>query len=141
MPEEQIIEELPAGPPEGGGGGRPWPPRPGVAELPAFPPYGFAREAVTELFRLRDRVHALETQMLAARVYGGSFGGGYVPPRYWPNELPPFEAFYRTGFSGELKGPVLGAGADQLIALLEALLATLRPNPNPAEIPAEYPQR
>jgi hypothetical protein len=51
--------------------------------------------------------------------------------------LPPFEAFYKAGFSGEMKGPVWGSGADQLIALLEALLATLRPNPNPAE----YPQR
>lgn len=42
MPEEQIIEELPAGPTEGGGGSRPWPHRPGVAELPAFPPMASA---------------------------------------------------------------------------------------------------
>jgi hypothetical protein len=99
MPEEQIIEELPAGPPEGGGGGRPWPPRPGVAELPAFPPYGFAREAVTELFRLRDRVHALETQMLAARVYGGSFGGGYVPRGPGPTNCRPLKLSTRLALA------------------------------------------
>jgi hypothetical protein len=58
---EQIVE-LPAGPIEGGGG-RVHPPRPGVEELPAGPVYAFAREAVTELFRLRDRVHALESEL------------------------------------------------------------------------------
>jgi len=135
MPEEQIIEELPVGPPEGGGGGRPWPHRPGVAELPPFPPYGFSREAVNELLRLRDRVHALESQLLVARLYGG----GYVPPRIWPNELPPADQTYLRAFTGgELKGPVWGGSVDQLIALLEALLATLRPNPNPAEIPPAF---
>lgn len=137
MPEEQLIEELPAGPPEGGGRYRPWPPRPGIAELPAFLSHGFTREAAAELFRLRDRVHALESQLLATKLYGG----GYVPPRYWPNELPPFEAGYSTAFSGELKGPVWGHSVDQLIALLEALLATLRHKPNPAEIPAELQER
>ena len=138
MPEEQAIEELPFGPPEGGAGGRWWPPRPGVAELPVGPPYVFTREAVTELFRLRDRVHALESQLLAAKLYGGGYGGGYVPTRIWPNELPPFDQTTVRAFTGgELRGPDYPIPVGQLIALLEALLAALRAGPppqNPAEL-------
>jgi hypothetical protein len=113
------------------------PRRRGVASIS---PYGFSREAAAELFRLRDRVHALESQALAAKLYGGSSGGWNIPQPWRVAELPPFEALYRTGFSGELKGPVLGSSGDQLIALLEALLAALRPNPNPAEYPSEVPR-
>jgi hypothetical protein len=135
MPEQLNIEELPAGPPEGGGGFRPWPTRPGVAELPAGPPWMFGQEAVTELFRLRDRVHALESQLLAAKLLGGGSDGLKIPPWRWA-ELPPFEALVRTSFGGgELKGP--DYSWNQLVGLLEALLAALKgvTPPNPAEIP------
>jgi hypothetical protein len=136
MPEQLNIEELPAGPTEGGGGFRPWPPRPGpgIAELPAGPPWLFSQEATTELFRLRDRVHALESQLLASRLSGGSDGGRIPPWRL--AELPPFEALVRTSFSGELRGP--DYGWNQLVGLLQALLAALQkvnPPPNPAELP------
>jgi hypothetical protein len=66
MPEKQVIE-LPAGPIEGGGGGI-RPPHPGIEELPVGPVYEFQHEAVSELFRLRDRVHALESQALATKI-------------------------------------------------------------------------
>jgi hypothetical protein len=140
MPEERIIEELPPGPTEGGSGGGRWPwPRPGVAELPPFSQYGFTQEAVTELFRLRDRVHALESHALAARLHAGGAGGVLNIPQPWRvAELPPFEAFYRSGgFSGELKGPEYGW--NQLVGLLEALLAALRAGNPPPSNPAEHP--
>src|SRR5579863_7601431 len=119
MPDNLKIEELPAGPTEGGGGFRPWPPRPGIAELPVGPPWVFGPEAVTELFRLRDRVHALESQLLAGKLSGGASDGKIPPWRL--AELPPFEALARTTFSGELKGP--DYSWNQLIGLLQALLA------------------
>jgi hypothetical protein len=130
MPEEQIIEELPAGPIEGGGGGRVWPPRPVVAELPR---YSFTQEAVTELFRLRDRVHALETELLAFKVYGR---GGYIPPRYWPNELPPAELVEdaRRFTGGELRGPDYPPPWEEVKALLQQILGVLT-NPGRSEIP------
>jgi hypothetical protein len=135
MPEQLNIEELPAGPTEGGGGGFRWPTRPGIAELPAGPPWVFTQEAVTELFRLRDRVHALESQALASKVFGGGVSDGKIPP--WRlSELPPFEALARTTtFSGELRGP--DYGWNQLVGLLQALLAALQkvnPPPNPGEL-------
>lgn len=117
MPEHVPVEELPAGPTEGGGGFK-FPRRPGIAELPAGPPWEFGSEAVTELFHLRNRVHAIENQLLATRLIphrpvrseiprvealrslpnelpeGGEGGGGFVP-RPWPEiaELPPWEQF------------------------------------------------
>jgi hypothetical protein len=103
------------------------------------PPYAFSREAAAELFRLRDRVHALESQLLAAKLYGGVLN---IPQPWRIAELPPPDSpLYSTAFTGgELRGPDYPP-VGQLIALLEALLAALRPNPNPGENPAEYPQR
>ncbi|CAB3749171.1 hypothetical protein [Paraburkholderia humisilvae] len=101
MPKTPIIEELPAGPTEGGGG-RPLPHRPGWAELPAGPDYAFAREAANELFRLRDRVHAMETQFLATRLRIHN-----------PNihEIPRVEALSRVGLPNELpEGGEFGGG-------------------------------
>jgi hypothetical protein len=126
---QESIAELPAGPPEGSGGFRPFPHRPGVAELPAGPVYMLDREVAAELFRLRDRVHALESQLVASRLYPR------LPGR---SELPPFEP-RETFFSGELRGPDYGGATlgDILKALL-AILAALVPNQpptNPAEIP------
>jgi hypothetical protein len=140
MANEPNIAELPPGPELGGGGGRPIPPHRGpIAELPPGPPW----EAVSELFRLRDRVHALESQALAAKLYGGwqrNPGLAEIPQvsEIWRRaELPPFEALSRRFTGGELSGP--DYSHDQLIGLLEALLAALRgvvpPNTNPSEIP------
>jgi hypothetical protein len=137
MPEEQAIEELPAGPPEGGGGYRPWPPRPGVAELPVGPTYAFSREAASELFRLRDRVHALESQLLAVKLSGGVLN---FPQPWRIAEFPLPDQYYSTGFhGGELRGPEYPV--TQLTALLQALLNALQPpNVNPGENPAEIPR-
>jgi hypothetical protein len=140
MANEPNIAELPPGPELGGGGGRPIPPHRGpIAELPPGPPW----EAVSELFRLRDRVHALESQALAAKLYGGwqrNPGLAEIPQasEIWRRaELPPVESLYRSFTGGELSGP--DYTRDQLIGLLEALLAALRgvvpPNTNPSEIP------
>jgi hypothetical protein len=135
MPDNLKIEELPAGPTEGGGGFRPWPPRPGIAELPVGPPWIFGPEAVTELFRLRDRVHALESQLLAGKLSGVASDGLKIPQPWRIAELPPFEALARTSFGGgEMRGP--DYGWNQLVGLLQALLAALQkvPPPNPGEI-------
>jgi hypothetical protein len=134
------IAELQPGPEPRGGGRTPLPHRPGIAELPVGPPW----EAVTELFRLRDRVHALESQSLAARMYYyknpllAEFPQVNQPWRLaeYPPVTAPFEAFYRSFSGGELSGPVYTT--DQLIGLLEALIAALKgtiPPGNPAEIP------
>ena len=115
MPEKSNIAELPAELGSGGGGFH-LPHRP-IAELP--PVTGlFGREAVDELFRLRDRVHALESQHLASKLKinfpptkselppapealfryapnelpeGGEGGGGVYHPIHEIAELPPFE--------------------------------------------------
>ncbi len=115
MPEH--IVELPAGPVEGGGG-RAHPPRPGVEELPAGPVYAFDREAVTELFRLRDRVHALESELLIIKFNPRS-------PRPNPHELPPIRDFILhrpgPGAPNELPPAEFGELTQYISAILERL--------------------
>jgi hypothetical protein len=134
MPEKQVIE-LPAGPIEGGGVYPPWPHRPGIEELPAGPIYDFSREAITELFRLRDRVHALESQVLATRI-----NLPFKPP-WWRSEIPPFlEARFPNpvkGSPGEIPPPEDFATLSQAVSsilqrlnAIEASLATLTASTN-----------
>ena len=87
MPENPA--ELPEG--EGGGGGRiDWSRiRGGIGGPNELPPPDLFRasQLVNEIFRLRDRVHALESSMLASRFGASSFVarlGGIGGP----NELP-----------------------------------------------------
>jgi hypothetical protein len=120
MPEPQFIE-LPPGPVEGGGGGGFRPPRPGIEELPVGPVY--ERETVTELFRLRDRVHALESQALAARINPQFKFPGW--PR--PYELPQVSEalFLRPGVGGpnELPPPDVAQLVQNINAILQRLTA------------------
>jgi hypothetical protein len=141
------IAELQPGPEPRGGGRTPLPHRgPGIAELQVGPPWvSPPQEAVTELFRLRDRVHALESQSLAARMYYKNplLAEYPVVTQPWrlaeyPPVTAPFEAFYRSFSGGELSGPVYTT--DQLIGLLEALIAALKGNVPPPGNPAEFPR-
>lgn len=82
MPEHPA--ELPAEN-EGGGGFRP--PSPGGIggpnELPAFnlaKKYQFS-QLVNEIFRLRNRIHALESNIFAVKISSG------IRPGHWPQEL------------------------------------------------------
>ncbi|MBV8970173.1 MAG: hypothetical protein JO331_14110 [Verrucomicrobia bacterium] len=116
MPEH--IAELPTGPVEGGGG-RVHPPHPGVVELPVGPVYyAFDREAVTELFRLRDRVHALESELLIIKFNPRS-------PRPNPHELPQHPDFIlqRPGPGAPNELPPVEVG--ELTQYISAILARL----------------
>jgi len=128
---EKIIAELPTGGPSEGGGIRPTLHRPNPGELPPFETAtGLSREAVAELFRLRDRVNALESQILAGRI------GLHFPPNPGIHELPTHLEAKFTG--GELRGPDYGGGAtlDEILKLLKQILGIVKPPPlNPGEIP------
>jgi hypothetical protein len=110
--EEILMPENPAELPaemEGGGGIRRRPI--GIGGPPELPPpetrFSIA-QLVSEVFRLRDRIHALEGGMLATKLGGGggfaarSFGGGVGGP----NELPEGEGegigIGRIRFPGEI---------------------------------------
>jgi hypothetical protein len=97
---ERAIAELPTGPYENGGGVL-RPPHLPIAELPQVTEV-FQPEAIQELFRLRDRVHALESQALAARLR--------FPVNPVVHELPKVSEFYR---------PPVGVGAPNEIPITD----------------------
>jgi len=122
---EESIAELAYGGNEGGGRYGRFPHRPGPAELPPVTA-AFDRALSAEVFRLRDRVHALETQILADKLRLP------VPP-WQRSEIPPASEEYVT-FSGELRGPDYGDVLGDILKLLQDILRQLPP-PNPGEIP------
>ncbi|WP_266168544.1 hypothetical protein [Dyella subtropica] len=103
MPEKPNIEELPISPVEGHSHPHlPFGPRPPIAELPWAPYDRASPEALAELFRLRDRVHTLESQALAGRLKVTH------PPRY---EIPAhIESMYRGDLPNELPEGGEGGG-------------------------------
>ncbi|AIY41642.1 hypothetical protein LT85_2484 [Collimonas arenae] len=120
MPDKSVVAELPAGPTDNGGGVYRPPHFPGPAELPVASSFGTGREALTELFRLRDRVHSLESQFLASKLKFGAHN---------PNihELPThLEALFRGGWPNELPEGGEGGGG-----------GVFHPRPEIAELPPE----
>lgn len=121
---ERAIAELPPGPPDHEGGFRlpKWP----IAELPPGPEL-FQPEAVQELFRLRDRVHALESQALATKL-SPQFRFPVNPVLH---ELPRATEFYRfqpvgvLGGPNELPPPDLYQALQGIFVRLAAIEATL----------------
>src|SRR5579871_3576489 len=123
---ENIIAELPPGEPTGHGGFRPPVRRPNPGELP---PFEFGREAINELFRLRDRVHALESHILAGKLH-------FPPPGV--HELPTHLEARRDFTAGELGWPddPRPVSLGDLLTLLKQILQRLPPpKGNPGEIP------
>lgn len=99
MPENPA--ELPAEAESGGGGRIDWSRlRGGIGGPSELPPPDWVRRSfsqlVNEVFRLRNRVHALESQMLAGKIQGGALRFGGVGG---PNELPEGEG---GGGGGEI---------------------------------------
>jgi hypothetical protein len=108
MPEHPA--ELPAEG-EGGGGRIDWTRvHGGIGGPNELPPPDWARisvsQLVNEIFRLRDRVHYLESGMLAVKMrgVGGFFGGGVGGP----NELPEGEGGSGGGGGGGGRVPFPG---------------------------------
>jgi hypothetical protein len=110
---ENIIAELPPGGPlEGGGVYRPH----HVVNPSELPPFTvFDREAVGELIRLRNRVNALESQVLSLKLGAQSPAAGAHS-----------EAISAAFTGGELSGPDYGhVTLDDIWKLLQAILAAL----------------
>jgi len=126
MPEHPA--ELPAEAQEGGSGTFKFPGGGGIGGPAELPPFDFTKisiaQLVNEIFRLRNRVHILESNMLAARFRVGSsfFGGGIGGP----NELPEGEGGGGGGgsipFPGEIH-EIAELPSSRFVAQLSGLVA------------------